>query len=94
MAIETVSRVLGKFQEQGVIEVHRRILKIISKEILIKCMHGSHDSNIGAVNNINVRCALSSRLDAMSIRYIAVTLIILPMTGCQSISKLHVVGVQ
>lgn len=53
MAIETVSRVLGKFQKYGVIDVHHRVVKINEIEMLTNCLYCVDCLNVSLINNHN-----------------------------------------
>ena len=55
MAMETVSRILGKFQDKGIIDVYQRIIKINNKKELLSCMYGINFSNIPIVHNSNTK---------------------------------------
>jgi CRP/FNR family transcriptional regulator len=51
MAMETVSRVLGKFQAFDLIEVHQRMVKINNIDALNSCLYRGDYLNISVVDN-------------------------------------------
>jgi CRP/FNR family transcriptional regulator len=56
MVIETVCRVLGRFQEKGVIDIHQRMIKIINVEDLTNRLYGANSLNKPVIydNKLNV----------------------------------------
>ncbi|WP_158969183.1 helix-turn-helix domain-containing protein [Paraglaciecola sp. L3A3] len=51
MAIETVCRVLGKFQEKGIIDINQRMITINQVSALTNCLYGTDYLHSPEVNN-------------------------------------------